>query len=70
MPVQVRSSVSVSAPTGMMADALASAVSVLGPRRGLRLARKLNGVEVLVIWDRDGDGAGAMFHTRGFPLGN
>ena len=70
MPVQVRSSVSVSAPTGMMADALASAVSVLGPRRGLRLARKLNGVEVLVIWDRDGDGVGAMFHTRGFPLGN
>jgi len=68
MPVQVRSSVSVWATTGMAADALASAVSVLGPRRGLRLVRKLAGVEALVIWDRDGDGAGAMFRTRGFPL--
>jgi thiamine biosynthesis lipoprotein ApbE len=66
--VQVRSSVSVWATTGMAADALASAVSVLGPRRGLRLVRKLAGVEALVIWDRDGDGAGAMFRTRGFPL--
>ena len=68
MPVQVRSSVSVWAATGMAADALASAVSVLGPRRGLRLVRKLDGVEALVIWDRDGDGTGAMFRTRGFPL--
>ena len=68
MPVQVRSSVSVWASTGMTADALASAVSVLGPRRGLRLVRKLDGVEALVIWDRDGDGTGAMFRTRGFPL--
>jgi thiamine biosynthesis lipoprotein len=68
MPVQVRSSVSVWAATGMMADAIASAVSVLGPRRGLRLVRKLDGVEALVIWDRDGDAAGAMFRTRGFPL--
>ncbi|MGY8732695.1 MAG: FAD:protein FMN transferase [Pirellulales bacterium] len=68
MPVQVRSSVSVWAATGMAADALASAVSVLGPRRGLRLVRKLAGVEALVIWDRDGDGTGAIFRTRGFPL--
>jgi thiamine biosynthesis lipoprotein len=68
MPVQVRSSVSVWAATGMAADALASAVSVLGPRRGLRLVRKLDGVEVLVIWDRDGDGTGTVFRTRGFPL--
>ncbi|MBT4013957.1 MAG: FAD:protein FMN transferase [Planctomycetaceae bacterium] len=68
MPVQVRSSVSVWAATGMAADALASAVSVLGPRRGLRLVRKLDGVEALVIWDRDGDGTGAMFRSRGFPL--
>jgi FAD:protein FMN transferase len=68
MPVQVRSSVSVWAATGMAADALASAVSVLGPRRGLRLVRKLPDVETLVIWDRDGDGKGAMFHTRNFPL--
>jgi thiamine biosynthesis lipoprotein len=70
MPVQVRSSVSVWAATGMMADALASAVSVLGPRRGLRLVRKLDGVEALVIWDRDGNGTGTMFRTRGFPLAN
>ena len=68
MPVQVRSSVSVWAATGMAADALASAVSVLGPRRGLRLVRKLPDVEALVIWDRDGDGKGAMFRTREFPL--
>jgi thiamine biosynthesis lipoprotein ApbE len=52
----------------MEADALASAVSVLGPRRGLRLVRKLPDVEALVIWDRDGDGKGAMFRTREFPL--
>jgi len=68
MPIQVRSSVSVWAATGMAADALASAVSVLGPRRGLRLVRKLPDVEALVIWDRDGDGKGAVFRTREFPL--
>ena len=68
MPVQVRSSVSVWAATGMAADALASAVSVLGPRRGLRLVRKLPDMEALVIWDRDGDGKGVMFRTREFPL--
>jgi thiamine biosynthesis lipoprotein len=68
MPIQVRSSVSVWAANGMEADALASAVSVLGPRRGLRLVRKLPDVEALVIWDRDGDGKGAMFRTREFPL--
>lgn len=68
MPIQIRSSVSVWATNGMAADALASAVSVLGPRRGQRLMRKLPDVEALVIWDRDGDGEGAMFHTRDFPL--
>ena len=67
MPVQVRSSVSIHAATGMQADALASAVSVMGPRRGIRLVRRLDDVEVMVIWDRDGDGVGTIHQTRGFP---
>jgi len=67
MPVQVRSSVSIHAKTGVQADALASAVSVMGPRRGIRMVRRLEDVDVMVIWDRDGDGVGTIYQTRGFP---
>jgi FAD:protein FMN transferase len=44
------SSVSVLAPTGIEADALASAASVLGPAEGLALIERLTGVEALFVW--------------------
>lgn len=43
-----RLSVSVIAPTAADADALASAFSVLGPEKGLRLAESLEGVQTLI----------------------
>lgn len=43
------SSVTVVAPTGLEADALSTAIFVLGPERGLQLASSRNGVEVLMI---------------------
>ena len=44
-----RSSVSVVAPTGMAADALATAVSVLGVEAGLRLIEETPGTAALVL---------------------
>ena len=44
-----RSSVTVIAVNGTLADAVASAVSVLGPRRGTRLVRHWRGVETQVL---------------------
>jgi len=44
-----RIAVSVIAPDGMSADALASAISVMGPKQGLRLATQLAGVEALIV---------------------
>jgi thiamine biosynthesis lipoprotein len=44
-----RSSVTVIAPSGMLADALASAVSVLGPERGLALVRRYPNAAVRVV---------------------
>lgn len=43
------SNVTVIAPTGMAADALASAVGVLGPDKGIVLVERLPGVAVLVV---------------------
>ncbi|MBO5438957.1 MAG: FAD:protein FMN transferase [Thermoguttaceae bacterium] len=43
-----RLSVSVIAPTAADADALASAFSVLGPEKGVRLAESLEGVQTLI----------------------
>lgn len=43
------SSVTVIAPTGMAADALASAVSVMGPQRGLQLIASIPEAEVLIV---------------------
>ena len=48
-----RSSVTVIAVDGTLADAVASAVSVLGPRRGIRLARHWRGVETQVLSVKD-----------------
>jgi len=44
-----RSTVTVVAPTGMLADALASAVSVLGPPKGIALAGKYANTAVRVV---------------------
>ena len=49
-PVEGRSSVSVIAPTGMLADSLASAVSVLGPKEGTELVERIEGVAARTIW--------------------
>ncbi len=55
-------SVSVAAPTGMQADALSTAIFVLGPRQGLQLASDLAGVDVLLV-RRNGE----IVSTSGFP---
>jgi thiamine biosynthesis lipoprotein len=44
-----RSSVTVVAPDGTTSDSLATAISVLGPDRGLALAEEAEGVEVLIV---------------------
>jgi thiamine biosynthesis lipoprotein len=44
-----RSSVTVVAPDGTTSDSLATAISVLGPDRGLSLAEEAEGVEVLIV---------------------
>ena len=49
-----RSSVTVIAPDGLTADSLASAVSVLGPREGLKLIAKKQGTECLILRRVDG----------------
>lgn len=49
-PVEGRSSVSVIAPTGMLADSLASAVSVLGPKEGMDLIERTEGAAARTIW--------------------
>jgi FAD:protein FMN transferase len=48
------SSVTVLAPTGAMADALATAFMVMGRDKALKLARKINGVDALLI-SKSGD---------------
>ena len=48
-PVGGRSSVTVIAPRGILADGLATAASVLGPERALRLIEKFGGVELLMV---------------------
>ena len=52
-PVEGRSSVSVIAPTGILADSLASAVSVLGREEGMELVDRTEGAAALTIWQAD-----------------
>ena len=52
--VSSRSSVSVIAPRGMDADSLASAVSILGPEKGLKLVEETPGAAVLMIVEENG----------------
>lgn len=58
------SSVSVVAPTGLDADGLASAVSVLGPEKGLALIEKTPNTEAMIVQERDG--RLATFLSEGF----
>ena len=61
-----RSSVTVIARNGMTADALASAVCVLGPAKGLQLVERTCGAACLVVWVQDGKLV--TEHTSRFPL--
>lgn len=56
------SSVTVLAPTGLEADALSTALFVLGPREGLDLAARLPGVDALLVLR-----SGELLKTPGFP---
>ncbi len=57
-------SVTITAPSAMQADALATAVFVLGTQEGLALVRHLSGVETMIV-----DGKGKIFRSRGFQSG-
>ncbi|QOV91722.1 FAD:protein FMN transferase [Humisphaera borealis] len=56
------SSVSVVAPTAMEADALSTALFVLGPKRGLKLIESSEGVDALFVTRE-----GRVSQTAGFP---
>jgi thiamine biosynthesis lipoprotein len=60
-----RSSVTVIAPRGMLADGLDTAVSVLGPDEGLALIQKYADVEMLMVYE-DADGRQRTVETQGF----
>jgi len=55
-----QSSVSVIAPRGMQADGLATAVSVLGPEKGLALVAGIPDVELLIVYE---DESGTLSET-------
>ncbi len=46
-------SVTIKAQTAMMADALATAVFILGPKEGMKLINSLNDVDGVIIFERD-----------------
>lgn len=60
-----RSSVSVIAPTGIQSDSLASAVSVLGPEKGLELIKKEKGASALIVIINS-NGKRETFQSQGF----
>ena len=60
-----RSNVTVIAPDGLTADSLASAVSVLGPERGLKLIESTCGTAALVVELHDGKPR--TFASKRFP---
>jgi len=55
-------SVSIAAPTATLADALSTAVFVLGAEEGLKLVRAMPGVDALFVFK-----SGRVFVTEGFP---
>jgi FAD:protein FMN transferase len=66
MPVDNIPSVTVIASDTTTADALATAISVLGPAKGLDLARRFKGAECLLMI-RGSDGTISLYRTEGFP---
>jgi thiamine biosynthesis lipoprotein len=56
------SSVSIAAPTATLADAMSTAVFVLGPERGIQLVRSTPGADALFVF-KDG----RTLSTEGFP---
>jgi len=60
-------SVTVRASSCMLADGLATAVMVMGPKAGLALVERLDGVEALVVV-ADEDGGLRDHRSSGFPL--
>lgn len=63
--LMVRSSVTIIATDGMTADSYASAVSVLGPVDGIKLAKETAGVEGVILY-REAEQE-CIRHTAGFP---
>lgn len=59
----ITASVSVLAPSGALADGLATAMMVIGPELSLALAARLEGVEALIVTK-----SGEMHSTKHFPL--
>lgn len=59
------SSVTVIAPTGMQADSLASAISVMGPKRGLKFVEEMKGVEFRMA-TIDGKQKKSVAESKGF----
>lgn len=57
--------VTVLAPNATLADSLATSISVLGPRKGMELARSFNHVEVLILTLEDSEIRSTA--TAGFP---
>ena len=57
--------VTVIAGNGKQADSLASALTVMGPKKGLRLVENLKGVEALI--EKVEDGKAVTFKSSGFP---
>ncbi|MCA9176947.1 MAG: FAD:protein FMN transferase, partial [Planctomycetales bacterium] len=60
------SSVTVVAPTGVLADALSTAVFVLGPERGLKLVSATPDADAMLIAKQDAK----VWTTAGFPRAN
>jgi thiamine biosynthesis lipoprotein len=57
------SSITTLAPSGMLADALSTAVFVLGKDEGIKLVESTQNCDALMVLK-----SGAMLHTKGFPL--
>ena len=68
IPLKGRSSVSVLAASGLQSDALASAVSVLGARKGVALIKELAKTEVYMAYQRSSGRPIEIYSTVGFPL--
>lgn len=60
-----RSSVTVVGPRGMIADAVATAASVLGPEKAVALCDKFPGVELLMVYEGE-NGEQRMVESDGF----